>query len=84
MLEERPVQSLRRDVEALKIAFYKLRRAESDAARRAFVEAGGAEGDFVSEPDPAELRFKDLSGSTAVCGTSSSPDSKRPRRRISR
>ena len=53
MLEERPV-------EALKIAFYKLRRAESDAARRAFVEAGGAEGDFVSEPDPAELRFKDL------------------------
>lgn len=60
MLEERPVQSLRRDVEALKIAFYKLRRAESDAARRAFVEAGGAEGDFVSELDPAELRFKDL------------------------
>lgn len=60
MLEERPVQSLRRDVEALKIAFYKLRRAESDAARRAFVEAGGAEGDFVFEPDPAELRFKDL------------------------
>ena len=60
MLEERPVQSLRRDVEALKIAFYKLRRAESDAARRAFVEAGGAEGDSVSEPDPAELRFKDL------------------------
>lgn len=60
MLEERPVQSLRRDVEALKIAFYKLRRAESDAARRAFVEAGGVEGDFVSEPDPAELRFKDL------------------------
>ena len=56
MLEERPVQSLRRDVEALKIAFYKLRRA----ARRAFVEAGGAEGEFVSEPDPAELRFKDL------------------------
>ena len=55
MLEERPVQSLRRDVEALKIAFYKLRRAESDAAR-----AGGAEGEFVSEPDPAELRFKDL------------------------
>ena len=32
MLEERPVQSLRR----------------------------GAEGEFVSEPDPAELRFKDL------------------------
>lgn len=60
MLEERPVQSLRRDVEALKIAFYKLRRAEVDAARRAFVEAGGAENEFTSEADPAEMRFKDL------------------------
>ena len=28
MLEEQPVQTLRRDVEALKVAFYKLRRAE--------------------------------------------------------
>lgn len=41
MLEERPVQSLRRDVEALKIAFYKLRRAEVEAARRAFIEGAG-------------------------------------------
>ena len=54
MLEERPVQSLRRDVEALKIAFYKLRRAESDAARRAFVEAGGAEGEFVAGLEAAK------------------------------
>lgn len=84
MLEERPVQSLRRDVEALKIAFYKLRRAESDAARRAFVEAGGAEGDFVSERIRRSCVSRIFSGSTAVCGTSSSPDSKRPRRRISR
>lgn len=38
MLEEQPVQTLRRDVEALKVAFYKLRRAEVEAARRAFVE----------------------------------------------
>ena len=41
MLEEQPVQSIRRDVEALKIAFYRLRRAEVEAARRRFGEAGG-------------------------------------------
>ena len=52
--------ALRRVVEAVKIAFYKAHRAEVEAQRRAFVEAGGAEGEFVSEPDPAELRFKDL------------------------
>ena len=32
MLEEQPVQSIRRDVEALKIAFYRIRRAEVEAA----------------------------------------------------
>ena len=60
MLEERPVQSLRRDVEALKIAFYRLHRAENEAARRAFVEAGGAAEEFVPAADDAEARFKDL------------------------
>ena len=38
MLEEQPVQSIRRDVEALKIAFYRIRRAEVEAARRRFIE----------------------------------------------
>lgn len=60
MIEERPVQSLRRDVEALKIAFYRLHRAENEAARRAFVEAGGAADEFVPAADEAEARFKDL------------------------
>ena len=40
MLGEQPVQALRRDVEALKIAFYRLRRAEVEAARRRFIEEG--------------------------------------------
>ena len=39
-LEELPVQSLRREAEALKIAFYKQRRAAVEAERRAFVEQG--------------------------------------------
>ncbi|MDE6858627.1 MAG: DUF349 domain-containing protein, partial [Alistipes sp.] len=59
LMEEKPVQSLRRDAEAVKIAFYKLHRAAVDAARRAFEESG-AEGEFAPEPDALELRLKDL------------------------
>ncbi|MDE5851691.1 MAG: DUF349 domain-containing protein, partial [Alistipes sp.] len=59
-LAERPVQTIRRDIEALKIAFYRLRRAEVEAARRAFVEAGGAEDAFEPTADDAEMRLKEL------------------------
>lgn len=60
MLAERPVQTLRREVEALKIAFYKLRRAEIEAARRAAPEADAAGEEPAAAADVAELRFKDL------------------------
>ena len=60
MLEEQPVQSIRRDVEALKIAFYRIRRAEVEAARRRFLEEGGAEEDFAPAVDGAEIQLKEL------------------------
>lgn len=60
MLEEQPVQSIRRDVEALKIAFYRIRRAEVEAARRKFVEEGGSEEDFAPAVDGAEVQLKEL------------------------
>ena len=59
MLEEQPVQSIRRDVEALKIAFYRIRRAEVEAAPRRFVEEGGAEEDFAPSVDGAEIQLKE-------------------------
>lgn len=59
MLEEQPVQSIRRDVEALKIAFYRIRRAEVEAARRRFVEEGGAEEDFAPSVDGTEIQLKE-------------------------
>ena len=59
MLEEQPVQSIRRDVEALKIAFYRIRRAEVEAARRRFVEEGGAEEEFAPSVDGAEIQLKE-------------------------
>jgi len=60
MLDEEPVQSLRGAAEEAKIAFYKVHRTEVEAQRRAFVEAGGAEAEFVPAPDAQELRLKDL------------------------
>ena len=60
MLAEEPVQTLRKSVEAIKIAFYKLHRAEVEAARKAF-EATAAEGEeFQLAVDAAEVRLKDL------------------------
>lgn len=60
MLAEQPVQAIRRDVEALKIAFYQLRRAEVETARRAFIDGGGSEEEFVPTVDGAEVRLKEL------------------------
>ncbi len=60
MLDELPVQSLRHTVDQLKVAFYRIRRAEVEAARQAFLEAGGAEEQFTAPIDEAEQRLKEL------------------------
>lgn len=60
LLQQRPVQALRGEVEAIKVAFYKLHRAEAERARHAFVEAGGAPEEFTPEPDAQETRLKEL------------------------
>ncbi len=59
-ISENPVQAIRHEVEALKVAFYKLHRAEVDAARRAFAEAEGEDAEFVPQADSCEIRFKEL------------------------
>ncbi|MEG1622906.1 MAG: DUF349 domain-containing protein [Alistipes sp.] len=60
ILAERPVQSIRHDVEALKIAFYKLYRAEVETHRKAFVEQGGKEEEFTPPMDICEVQLKEL------------------------
>jgi hypothetical protein len=62
LLASKPIQTLRRDAEAIKVAFYKLHRAELDLARRAFVEAGGEAESFTAPVDVAEVRLKELIG----------------------
>lgn len=50
----------RQDIEHLKQAFYKIRKHETDAARKAFVENGGDADAFVQEADEYEQKFKEL------------------------
>ncbi len=60
IIAERPVQDIRREVEAIKIAFYKRHRAEVDALRKAFAAEHGEDAEFSMEPDVYESRLKDL------------------------
>lgn len=60
IIAEHPVQDIRREVEAIKIAFYKRHRAEVDALRKAFAAEHGEDAEFSMEPDVYESRLKDL------------------------
>ena len=59
LLEERPVQTLRYDVEAVKVVFYKRHRAEVDEMKRKFVAEGGAAEEFTAPADNNEIRLKE-------------------------
>lgn len=60
LVGEHPAQEIRREVEAVKVAFYKLHHAEIDAARKAFAEQNGDDAEFVPEVDAYEARLRDL------------------------
>ncbi len=62
LLATKPVQTLRRDAEAIKVAFYKLHRTEVEAARKAYIESGGDPEGFQIPADVAETRLKELIG----------------------
>ncbi len=60
LLQERPIQTLRREAESLKIAFYKQHRADVESERKAFIEAGGNPEEFTPTVDECESRLKEL------------------------
>ncbi len=60
LLETRQVQQLRREAEAVKVAFYKIHRAEYEQARKAFVDGGGNPEEFTAPVDMDEVRLKEL------------------------
>lgn len=50
----------RNEVEALKQAYYKIHRSEVDELKKAFLEEGGEEKDFVAPEDETENKIKEL------------------------
>ena len=59
-VSEEPSAELRTEVETLKVAFYKIHRADMEARRKAFFEENGAEAEYKPQTDEAEIRFKEL------------------------
>ncbi len=48
------------EIDGLKQSFYKLHNAEQDAARKLFIENGGAAENFVPQTDCVEEEFKNI------------------------
>ena len=53
----------KQEIDLLKQTFYKLHKAEQEAARKAFEEQGGKPEDFVPVADPLENKFKEIMSS---------------------
>lgn len=60
LMSSKPVQQIRREAEAIKVAFYKMHRAEFEQSKREFIEAGGNPEEFSSPADVYEAKLKDL------------------------
>lgn len=50
----------KQELDSLKQIFYRLHNAELEAVKKAFIENGGAEEDFVPQPDAMEESFKSV------------------------
>ena len=53
----------KQEIDNLKQSFYKLHNAELEAAKKQFIDNGGAAEDFTPKDDPTEEEFKRLMGS---------------------
>lgn len=60
LLSDNNAQGVRREIEAIKIAFYKLHRADIAALKAEFVEKGGLEADFKAPESAEEVKLKEL------------------------
>jgi len=60
IVEEPVTESVRREVDSLKQAFYKIKKAETETAKQAFIAAGGEEENFQPEIEEVEEQLKSL------------------------
>ncbi|MDH6343051.1 chromosome segregation ATPase [Parabacteroides sp. PFB2-12] len=59
-LVEDSVEKSRAEIESLKQAYYKLRRAEIDELKKVFLEEGGEEAEFKAPEEETEAKLKEL------------------------
>lgn len=62
-IDEDACNADKQEIDTLKQNFYKLHKAEQEAARKAFIEGGGKAEEFTPTPDPQEAEFKQVMGS---------------------
>ena len=60
VLTESETRDIKSDIDAIKAAFYKNMKDNEEAAKKLFIEEGGAEEEFKAEEDPYENDIKDL------------------------
>ena len=60
LIENKPVNRIRADVESIKINFYKKHKAENELKRKEWVEAGGSIEEFQTPEDAVEPQIKEL------------------------
>lgn len=60
LLENADVESIKDDVDAIKIYFFRIYRANIEAQKTAFAAADGDLAEFKAEPDPYELELRNL------------------------
>ncbi|MFO7575689.1 MAG: DUF349 domain-containing protein [Bacteroidales bacterium] len=60
IIENRPVNEIRDDVERIRILFYKKHKTEAEEQKSGFLEEGGKIEDFRAAHDPLEDKIKDL------------------------
>ena len=60
LLASEDFESVREDIDAIKIYFFRLYRANIEAQKAAFAEAGGNLEEFKAEPDANELDLRNL------------------------
>jgi len=60
LLKNDDIESIKNDIDAIKIYFFRLYRAKIEAQKAAFTEAGGNLEEFKAEADPNEMEFRIL------------------------
>lgn len=60
VINKKHISSVRKDIDAIKIAYYKLHRLDTETLRKEFYETHSSDEPFIIDVDPTEVRLKEL------------------------